>query len=484
MLVSVPYQKFLDNSKPTFYGNDGKLSKSNIVSATNRNVKPEIGKTYLPPLNASINFSSLSPFVLSMHPNLQSISSSIIRENFSWHKITSDDSPAQVRIKNNILPPPNQYSCGSCWAVSTASSISDCFVVSGKTKTNPLLSASYILTCKDYWQGRCGGGNQSILADVIASKGIPTQHCIDYSWCAENKYCTDPITNPGVSAGNLIPSCGCYDKDVDHSMYFIESSPKNIVKPSGSDRNTGITKENFAMIVKKHIYANGPVLASYLVYNNFHTGEFTKCKDTGGVYLENATYKDENATFYSADDDNYPLKPDQYAGAHAVTIMGWGVIKNAKLSNTSKGDLPYWWVRNSWGSSWGEGGYFKMAMDPFNKTAQFDVQISVPVLVGDTMKNVTGGGFILPIAGNFGKTTPNTFKELSFSDVQQKPDKRMQSNAFYKDESIKPSNTIDSRISFLDSISKKTTYDVFAVIGILIILGLIVFFGNKLYYKR
>ena len=46
-----------------------------------------------------------------------------------------------------------------------------------------------------------------------------------------------------------------------------------------------------------------------------------------------------------------------YLGGHAVTVIGYG-------TDASQGD--YWLVRNSWGTSWGEQGYFKMAMNKNN----------------------------------------------------------------------------------------------------------------------
>jgi cathepsin L len=37
---------------------------------------------------------------------------------------------------------------------------------------------------------------------------------------------------------------------------------------------------------------------------------------------------------------------------HAVIVVGWGV----------EGTTEYWTVRNSWGASWGEAGYIRMAI--------------------------------------------------------------------------------------------------------------------------
>ena len=56
----------------------------------------------------------------------------------------------------------------------------------------------------------------------------------------------------------------------------------------------------------------------------------------GGVYF------DSTCTF-----DNPRL-----LGGHAVVVIGYG-------TDPKQGE--YWLVRNSWGTSWGENGYVKMA---------------------------------------------------------------------------------------------------------------------------
>lgn len=49
----------------------------------------------------------------------------------------------------------------------------------------------------------------------------------------------------------------------------------------------------------------------------------------------------------------YENTSNEQAGAHAVEIVGWGVEDGVK----------YWKVKNSWGTYWGESGYFKAKWD-------------------------------------------------------------------------------------------------------------------------
>ena len=43
----------------------------------------------------------------------------------------------------------------------------------------------------------------------------------------------------------------------------------------------------------------------------------------------------------------YIKSTDDYAGAHAVALIGWG----------TDGGVDYWHLANSWGKGWGESGY-------------------------------------------------------------------------------------------------------------------------------
>ena len=107
---------------------------------------------------------------------------------------------SNTSFSQEIYSPQNQYKCGSCWALSTATAISDSFVVSGLTKTNPYLSYTYALSCYPFCVAdnmdacmkskpdasmQCSGGNFASLCTWVQDNGLATSRCVDYEWCRQ-----------------------------------------------------------------------------------------------------------------------------------------------------------------------------------------------------------------------------------------------------------------------------------------------------------
>jgi cathepsin B len=77
--------------------------------------------------------------------------------------------------------------------------------------------------------------------------------------------------------------------------------------------------------IRAEIYAHGPMEAGFSVYQDFFNYK-------SGVYV---------------------YTTGGYAGGHAIKILGWGYDEDS--------ELDYWLCANSWGTSWGEKGFFKIA---------------------------------------------------------------------------------------------------------------------------
>lgn len=84
-----------------------------------------------------------------------------------------------------------------------------------------------------------------------------------------------------------------------------------------------------------HILEFGPIYAGMSIKEEFMTWSWDKCPIyTGGTFE---------------------------VGGHALLIVGWGSQAQGLSCGTySNQVLPFWLVRNSWGSSWADKGYFKM----------------------------------------------------------------------------------------------------------------------------
>ena len=77
-------------------------------------------------------------------------------------------------------------------------------------------------------------------------------------------------------------------------------------------------------------------------------------------------------------------KLDDYAGGvwtgvnkscsdHTISIAGYGVAKESGV------DMPYWLIRNSWGTFWGEGGWARVYRG--NNTADVSTARSLLLLL-------------------------------------------------------------------------------------------------------
>jgi len=236
----------------------------------------------------------------------------------SWEELSAADVPkawdwGNVNGVNYLSWNKNQHIpvyCGSCWAQGTTSSIADRFNIKMKNM-NPTpiaLSAQVIVNCRA--GGSCEGGNPGGVYTYAEKTGIPDSSCEQYvasdGKCDTKTRCKD-CTWPPCPEGQ-----DCQDKcwAVKHKNYFV----KNYYSVRGTDK------------MKAEIYKNGPISCGVHADDKFEAY-------TGGIFSEHNFFPMIN---------------------HEIAVVGYGVDETSGEG--------YWIGRNSWGTYWGENGFFKMSM--------------------------------------------------------------------------------------------------------------------------
>jgi C1A family cysteine protease len=192
------------------------------------------------------------------------------------------DAPASFdsRSKGWIPAIRSQGQCGSCWAFSTAATVSGSYAKKHGVRP-PVLSEQQLVDC-DTTDNGCNGG-LAARALAYAKKGLMLNS--DYSYKAARG------------------SCKFKASKVKAKVTQVYSVSSTVAAMKSAIQNNAIIS----------VRVNAGKLSGY----------------KGGIVMASGCSTSPN---------------------HAVNAVGWG----------KSGSTAYWIIRNSWGSGWGESGYFRL----------------------------------------------------------------------------------------------------------------------------
>lgn len=198
---------------------------------------------------------------------------------------------------NFVSPVRNQGSCGSCYSFATLGMFESRVRILTQNKKQPYLSNQDIVSCCAYSQG-CDGGFPFLVAKYAQDFGLTTEEC-------------DPYVGRDTKCANKCTTDRLYVSQYQYVGGYY-----------------GGTNEQSMM---EELYRGGPVAIGIMVYSDFFNYR-------SGIYK----HGNGNGQF----DD-----PRFVEVNHAVLLVGYG--------ETPEG-VKYWICKNSWGSGWGDNGYFKI----------------------------------------------------------------------------------------------------------------------------
>jgi len=221
-----------------------------------------------------------------------------------------------------------QY-CGSCWAHGSTSALADRFNILLKdVAPAPVgLNAQVMVNCDA--GGSCNGGNPLGVYYHAYHTGIPDSSCMQYeasnidSWtCSDIQVCRDCHGPPPAEGQSGIENCWAVEN---WKRYYVS----NYYSLEGADN------------MKSEIYKNGPISCGIAVTDGFEAYK-------GGIYSE-----------YSWTMIN-----------HIISVVGWGFDQASQTE--------YWIGRNSWGTYWGERGFFRIKMHSDNLMIEDECSAGIP----------------------------------------------------------------------------------------------------------
>ena len=209
--------------------------------------------------------------------------------------------------------------CGSCWAHGSISSLADRIKIKRKAAWPDInLSIQFLLNCQ--MGGSCNGGDHLATYKAIHEYGsIPYEDCMIYQACSSDSSedgCKNNKQMFECTATNICKTCDTFTNRGGTCSPIMHY-------PNATIASYGAVKGSADMMAE--IYKNGPIACGI---NAEEIVDYT-----GGVL-----------------DLPHKLKMIN----HIISVVGWGYDEAI--------NKQYWFIRNSWGSYWGELGFMRLVL--------------------------------------------------------------------------------------------------------------------------
>jgi hypothetical protein len=247
--------------------------------------------------------------------------------------------PASIDWRSNnggnwVSPVKDQQECGSCYAFATLATLETLIKFD---QNDPLfdtdLSEQYLVSCgpwgnrNGYDYGGCLGNYSDYVGDFLMFVGVPDEDCFPYD---ENQLIgIEPLCDG---------ACSDWMSRVTTITGWSYIAPQATLYLPHPD-------------AIKEVLVNKPVPCGMNIYEDFKNY-------VGGVYE--------------------PLTGQENLGGHLVCIIGYDDSQSC------------WIVKNSWGSHWGENGFFRISYNEtaINALTQFGIE-ALDVGYGDAVTTST-----------------------------------------------------------------------------------------------
>jgi parallel beta-helix repeat protein len=208
----------------------------------------------------------------------------------------------------------DQGACGSCWAFSTVGAVEAMHNIRYNNPSLDLDLSEEYLVSDCFPSGTCCGGWPYLALQYVKEEGVPDETCMPYvdgSGCSCSLWGCSGSCNH--HSGGECSDVACSDRCADWQSRLVRIDTLGYV-PNNSET------------IKEYIIGKGPlsvVMGIGSDYGGYWDGDIYRCTNDSGTN-------------------------------HALVVVGY---------NDAGG---YWIIKNSWGTDWGDNGYFKVGYHECN----------------------------------------------------------------------------------------------------------------------
>jgi hypothetical protein len=202
---------------------------------------------------------------------------------------------------NYITPIKNQGGCGSCWSFADTETVQDEANAYYNSNLGLNLSEQQLLSCSP--AGTCAGGGVDKGLAYAQSTGLVSESCFPYT-AIDTAPCSNMCSNPvywKISSWSYVPA----------------DEASQVLDPD----------------IQIGLLVYGPIADIMEIYSDF-------LNYTSGIYYPTSGATDEES--------------------HAVVVVGYGFAAAPPSLNLGSNPVLYLSAKNSWGTSWGENGFFNI----------------------------------------------------------------------------------------------------------------------------
>lgn len=218
--------------------------------------------------------------------------------------------------------------CGSCWIHGTTHTLNDRIkIFRNRRYPDAILSRQALMNCVPQEDGSypapgCNGGSAAMIHKYLNKNKVPDDSCMAYEG-----------VNMECKPENICRNCYHNQTTYPDGSMFFTPGPCFAVKHWTGYGVSEYGEVSGELAMKKEIYARGPLACSFATDDRF----VLNYSSNPGILKDNVYTEDKKYTRPEID--------------HVMEVTGWGV---------SEQGTPYWVLRNSWGTYWGDKGWVKI----------------------------------------------------------------------------------------------------------------------------